>query len=144
MCLKIKNRKNKTIIRNIHTTYYPENKTLNPWFITGLTDGEGCFTCVVREHKNFRLGWKVDIVFQIALHKKDFNLLKCIQSYFGGMGMIYSSSKDMCSYKISSLNQILKTVITHFDKYNLLTQKQADYLLWKKNNNFNGGKKTFN
>ena len=37
----------------------------------------------------------------------------------------------MCAYKISSFNQILNIIIPHFEKYNLITKKQADFLLFK-------------
>jgi hypothetical protein len=57
--------------------------------------------------------------------------LKLIQTYFGGLGRI-SKERDGCiDFTISSLNQILTQVIPHFDKYPLITQKRADYLLFK-------------
>ena len=37
----------------------------------------------------------------------------------------------MCAFRITSPKQILNQIIPHFDKYNLITQKQADYLLFK-------------
>lgn len=38
----------------------------------------------------------------------------------------------MCAFRVSSLKQILNKIIPHFDKYFLITQKRADYLLFKK------------
>lgn len=38
----------------------------------------------------------------------------------------------MCAFRVSSLKQILNKIIPHFDKYILITQKQADYQLFKK------------
>lgn len=37
----------------------------------------------------------------------------------------------MCAFKVSSPKQILNKIIPHFYKSNLITQKQADYLLFK-------------
>lgn len=37
----------------------------------------------------------------------------------------------MCAFRVTSPKQILNIIIPHFDKYNLITQKQADYLLFK-------------
>ena len=37
----------------------------------------------------------------------------------------------MSSFKVTSLKQILEKIIPHFDKYNLITQKRADYILFK-------------
>jgi hypothetical protein len=49
---------------------------LNPFFITGLTDAEGSFVCIIKKSAGHRLKWRVEIIFQIALHKKDLELLK--------------------------------------------------------------------
>ena len=37
----------------------------------------------------------------------------------------------MCAFRITSPKQILDKIIPHFDKYNLITKKGADYLLFK-------------
>ena len=37
----------------------------------------------------------------------------------------------MCAFRVTSPKQILDKIIPHFDKYSLITQKQADYLLFK-------------
>jgi len=74
----------------------------------------------------------VEIVFQIGLHKKDLELLKQIQEFFGGIGYISIYPAGMCAFRVGSPKQILTKIIPHFDKYSLITQKQADYLLFKK------------
>jgi hypothetical protein len=56
--------------------------SLNPFFITGLTDAEGSFACIIRKSTGHRLRWRAEVVFQIALHKKDLELLKQIQAFF--------------------------------------------------------------
>jgi hypothetical protein len=65
------------------------------------------------------------------LHKKDEELLKLIQSYFG-CGNIYKDGEDSLVLKIVDIKQIINTLITHFDKYPLQTQKKADFILFKK------------
>lgn len=75
----------------------------------------------------------MDIVFQIALHKKDLELLKQIQAFFGGIGIMSTNpTTGMCAFRVTSPKQIFNKIIPHFNKYNLITQKQADYLLFKK------------
>jgi len=105
---------------------------LDPWFVTGFTDGEGCFTLFLTNNSNLSIGWQVRVSFEISLHKKDLILLEEIQSYFGGAGVISSNtSRDSVIYKIQSLEQILNVILPHFDKYRLITQKGADYLLFR-------------
>jgi len=63
------------------------------------------------------------------LHQKDKLLLENLQNYLG-VGKIYKSGKDMLQYKIQSLNEI-EIILNHFDKYPLISQKRADYELFK-------------
>src|ERR1700722_13337867 len=37
----------------------------------------------------------------------------------------------MASYRVASLRDITNVIIPHFDKYPLITQKRADYILFK-------------
>jgi hypothetical protein len=55
--------------------------SLNPFFITGLTDGDGSFVCIIIKSTGHRLRWRAEVYFQIALHKKDLELLKQIQAF---------------------------------------------------------------
>lgn len=57
--------------------------------------------------------------------------MKLIQTYFGGVGRISKERNGCIDYTVSSIDQILTQVIPHFDKYPLITQKNADYLLFK-------------
>ena len=102
-----------------------------PWFITGFADAEGCFTLTIRKAYRQTLGLQVEANFIINLHKRDVELLKHIQTYFGGVGRISKERNGCIDFTISSLNQIFSQVIPHFDKYPLITQKRADYLLFK-------------
>ncbi len=103
----------------------------HPWFISGIYDAEGSFVIIVRKDANFRLGWKIEAVFRIGLHKKDLALLKQIQVYFGGIVSIVKQGEDIYAYRVSSLKQILTHILPHFDKYLLITNKRGDYLLWR-------------
>lgn len=104
---------------------------INPFFITGLTDAEGSFVCIVRMNSSYRIGWRVDVLFQIGLHSKDLELLKSIKAYFGDAGSIVKADKGMYALRVTSLKDIMTYIIPHFDKYPLITQKKADYLLFK-------------
>jgi hypothetical protein len=70
------------------------NNKFNPFFITGLDDAEGSFVCIVRKSAGHKLGWRVEVIFQIGLHTKDLELLKVIQSYFDGIGIIVKKLKS--------------------------------------------------
>jgi hypothetical protein len=57
-------------------------------------------------------------------------LLK-IQSYFGGVGNIIKERENSLVYRVYDLKQITTTILHHFDHFPLITQKRADYLLFR-------------
>lgn len=57
--------------------------------------------------------------------------MEAILNYFNGIGSIYSDEKrSSVKYRVSSFEE-LGSIIEHLDKYPLITQKKADYLLFK-------------
>lgn len=52
-----------------------------------------------------------------------------IKDYLGGIGNIYTTSKDS-KFVVRSLDDILK-IISHWDNYPLITKKKADFILFK-------------
>ena len=42
-----------------------------PYYLTGFTDAEGCFTIGLYKSNKTKVGWKVKLEFKIRLHKKD-------------------------------------------------------------------------
>lgn len=109
---------------NLNNTYY-----LNPYYITGLVDAEGCFTTSIYKDCRMKTGWQVKPIFQLNLHKKDLKILEALQKTWG-VGKIYKHGQDSFMYRVSSLKN-LRVITTHFDHYPLITQKLADYLLFK-------------
>lgn len=103
---------------------------LNSWFITGFSDAESSFSVFVVKKSTFRVGWTVNASFQIGLDAKDKLLLDRIQAYFG-VGKVYKAEKNVYRYMVRTLKE-LKIIIDHFDKFPLITQKKADFILFKK------------
>jgi len=102
---------------------------LNPWWVTGYCDGESSFSIIIRKSKTHKLGWSVEPCFQIDIHKKDIAILEQIKNYFG-VGEIYNHRSQSVQYRVPSVKGIM-SIINHFDKYPLITQKQSNYLLFK-------------
>lgn len=109
---------------NNKNTFY-----LNPDYLTGFVDGEGCFSLSIFKEARNLTGWQVKPIFSISLHNKDIKLLEAIQRTLK-TGKIYKHGVDSMQYRVSSLKN-LKIITDHFDSYPLITQKRADYLLFK-------------
>ena len=103
--------------------------SLNPWFITGFTDGDGSFSVSIAKKKS-GTGWKIQPLLTIGLDPKDLDFLVQIKAYFK-VGKIYTSSRGIVYYTVGSTKDIIKYILPHFDKYNLVTLKIKDYLVFK-------------
>lgn len=69
------------------------------------------------------------LCFAITLHKRDEPVLSNIQKFLG-VGC-YKKEGNALHYRVQSLKDI-KFLINHFNKFPLLTQKRAEFKLFKK------------
>jgi hypothetical protein len=116
-------------VKHYSTFNYPSQ--VNPWFWTGLIDAEGSFSIIIDKNNSRRLGWRVQSKFQMGLHKRDLSLLLQLQQFFNGIGSIHiNPTLNKVNYSIDSNKDLIKLII-HLDKYPLLTQKAADFMLFK-------------
>ena len=105
---------------------------LPPYWVTGFADAESSFSLKMSKKSSLKSGWNVSPEFRIDLHCRDLLLLRKIQSFFGVGTINQYESKNSVVYSVQSLRDIINVIIPHFDKYPLITQKRADYLLFKK------------
>lgn len=102
---------------------------IDPWFITGFSDAECCFSIGITKNKNLINKWRIRANFSIILHKKDLLLLESLKSTLG-VGKIYISGNNAIRYNVSNIPE-LKVIINHFDFYPLISQKLSDFLVFK-------------
>ena len=102
--------------------------SLDPNYVTGFCDGESWFTVNIQK-KQTLIGYQVSCIFGINLHERDLPLLKKIQQFFKGVGVIHRHGESSFSYIVRSVSD-LKTIIEHFESYPLITKKRANYLLF--------------
>jgi hypothetical protein len=109
-----------------------KHNKLNPSFVSGLIDAEGCFCTTIYKAKNLKTGWRVLSYFEIGLNKKDSILLYQLQEFFGGIGSIRLDNKaNALKFSVANINDLKNIIIPHFKKYPLLTQKAADLILFE-------------
>lgn len=121
---------NNFIIKSAFKTINFNNKLLHPYFLTGLIDGEGSFIIRMNNTTERRSGWSIQPIFQLRVHNKDAEILELIKDFFFA-GKIYNlGSSSILAYKITSIKD-MATMIDHLDKYPLITNKLADYILFK-------------
>ena len=96
-------------------------------YITGFTDGEGTFCVSFSRRTKLTTGIEVRPSFSVSQHKRNVRILERIQEYFK-CGGIRFSKRDRCyKYEVRSIQDLVKHIIPHFEKYPLQTTKRADF-----------------
>ena len=116
-------------LRNEKANVGLEINVLNPWFFSGFTDAEGCFSIGIRPDAKLKTKWRVLPVFIIKLHKKDLSILEDIKKTLH-IGKIRKSGENCVQYVVESFKE-LQVIVNHFDNYPLVTAKVSDFLLFK-------------
>ena len=109
----------------------PALKREDAIYISGYTDGEGCF-CVSfskRPH-NIKVGLEVKPSFAIGQNYDRREVLDLIQSYFGCGFMRRDYGDKTLKFEVRSLDDLLDKVIPHFVEFPLKSAKQRDFLLF--------------
>ena len=106
---------------------YGERVPLDPWFVSGLTEGEGCFCISFALRSKLRTGLEVRPSFSLSLNEKDLELLKDLQTFFG-CGWIRESKTDRTfKYEARAVSDLLDPIIPHFQRYPLRGSKASSF-----------------
>ena len=100
---------------------------LDPWFVTGLAEGEGCFCISFSLRAKLRAGLEVRPSFALSLNERDLALLRDLQSYFG-CGSIRESRGDRTfKYESRSTSELLARIVPHFRAFPLRGNKRRSF-----------------
>jgi hypothetical protein len=106
---------------------YGERVPLDPWFVSGLTEGEGCFCISFAIRSKLRTGLEVRPSFSLSLNEKDRELLEDLQTFFG-CGWIRESKTDRTfKYEARAVGDLLGFVIPHFERHPLRGSKARSF-----------------
>ena len=97
----------------------------NNW-LTGFTDGDGCFFINIKRSKTHKL--KKCVQLEYSIKQKDREILEKIKSYFGG-NIYYIIKPNIYLYKITKKNE-LENLLKYFDEYNLMS-KYVEYIKYR-------------
>ncbi len=111
------------------------NSKLNPYYLVGLVDGEGCFSVTFNKHKGNRL-LEVRLIFEIELREDDKEILERVRETLqcGNIYHLeyekYSKWKPHYKYKVSNIKDITEQVIPFFQKFPLQAKKKYSFDLF--------------
>ena len=107
-------------------------KKLNPNYVTGLVEGEGCFCITISKHKTKRLGIDPRLMFEMEMIIDDKPLLEKLQ-YTLGCGGIYILNYERygwrphVKYAVKSHKDMFEIIIPFFKKNKLKGKKKKDF-----------------
>jgi hypothetical protein len=95
---------------------------LDPGWIVGFTDGEGCFSVSIHQNDLARPtgGWHVQPTFQVSQHEDHSKVLYALQEFFG-CGFVRSKgpTSSVQVYVVHSTIQLEERVIPFFEAHEL-------------------------
>jgi hypothetical protein len=100
---------------------------LDPWFVTGLSEGEGCFCVSFAVRSKLKVGLEARPSFSLSLNARDRELLGALQAFFE-CGWIRESRSDRTfKYEARSVRDLVDHIVPHFEAYPLRGAKRHSF-----------------
>jgi len=112
---------------DIDTVLRPEVQVpqiMNPYWLSGFVEAEGCFSLVIFKNKTSKLGEAVKLSFIITQSIRDESLIKSLIEYLG-CGSTSLDSRGTIDFRVTNFSSI-RDIIPFFAKYPLKGNKSLD------------------
>ncbi len=109
-----------------------QQERLDPWWIVGFVDGEGCFSVSVFKNRTTRSNYQTLYEFVVTQGEISKNAMEAIKNYFN-CGHIYINHRhdnhnhNLLRYCVRRQDDLRKIVIPFFKKYPLKTSKRLQF-----------------
>ena len=113
-----------------------QQERLNPYWLVGFTDGEGCFSISIFRNKTLKSGYQIFPEFVLTQGAKSLDTLEKVKDFFG-CGRIYKNKRydnhreSLYRYCVRNKADLLNVICPFFDEYKLVTAKNNDFELFK-------------
>ena len=105
---------------------------LDPMWVVGFVDGEGCFSVSVHQNPFVRQtrGWQLRPTFQVYQHERHREVLEDVISFFGcGRIRAKGPKSSVLTYAVDSLRDLEEGILPFFETHQLVV-KAADFRLF--------------
>jgi hypothetical protein len=102
---------------------------LDPMWLVGFVDGEGCFSVSVHRNPFVRRtrGWQLQAAFQVYQHERYHSTLEAVRSFFGcGAIRPKSPASSVLTYSVWALADLDEKVLPFFEHHPLVV-KASDF-----------------
>ena len=113
-----------------------QQERLNPMWIVGFVDGEGCFCVSLFRNATSATGFQVFPEFVVTQGARSLRVLELIQMHFE-CGRIYLNSRkdnhreNLHRYCVRSRQDLENIIVPFFDRHSLMSEKKQDFELFK-------------
>jgi hypothetical protein len=101
-------------------------------YVSGYVDGEGCFSISFSKREKFLVGWETKPSFSVSQNEDRAQILFLMQKMFKCGFIRRDFSDKTLKYEVRSLDNLIRHIIPHFEKYPLVSEKQNDFEFFKK------------
>ena len=109
----------------------PNNTSLNPEWIVGFVDGEGCFRVAINKNDEMRFGYQILPEFTVVQHEKDLNLLHRLRSTMG-CGVVRRNHGDRYCWRVRELKSLAQIIVPFFERHRLKSRKAVEFCKFAK------------
>ena len=102
------------------------NMNLDPQWVVGFVDGEGCFHIGINKNSGMSLGLQVLPEFTVVQHETDIVLLHALKHVFG-CGNVCPNHGARKAFRVRNGEHLKKYVIPFFEKHKLKSKKRIDF-----------------
>ena len=111
----------------------PRKESELKYYLAGFIDGEGSFNVSFKPHPSMKLGWVADPAFQVYQHKDNVGILQLISEVLHcGYIRPKSPTSDVMVLTVDNRRTLQEKIVPFFSKYQLLSNKRADFEKFKK------------
>jgi hypothetical protein len=107
----------------------PDSNRLNPYWVSGFVDGEGCFSVSIHRNPYTQRtrGWQLHAVFQVTQHQASRHVLEELRDHFGcGKVRTKGPGSTVMVYAVDSMTDLEEHILPFFERYPLKV-KHADF-----------------
>jgi LAGLIDADG endonuclease len=99
-------------------------------YLSGYTDGEGCFCVSINKSNRHKFGWEIRPSFSVSQNGDRAEVLEILKQYFACGTIRPDRSDKTLKYEVWSLTDLVGRVIPHFEENPLFSSKQQDFELF--------------
>ena len=99
---------------------------LEPQWIVGFVDGEGCFFVGINANATLTQKKQVLPEFVVVQHKINIAVLHALKNYFQCGVVRVNHGNQMC-YRVRAHTSFMRFIIPFFDKHKLKTKKRLEF-----------------